>query len=131
MDAYRRLKTEFDGIDSTIKDYTHAGYISNYLAKLKEGINTNDRELILYCLEAIDKWYNDNMQKIMSNRYVFNKETHQKTKKLVHELLEAVKTTELVPPTAKKKETKNNNKRKRARVRVIRIFRRLFSAFFL
>ncbi len=112
MDIYRRLKTEFDGIDSTIKEYTDDGYICNYLNKLKDSIKTSDRELMIYCLEAIDKWYAENLDDILHNVYVVNPESHKKTKKLVHDLLETIKITELVIPTIENKEPKKNNLKK-------------------
>ena len=65
MDVYKRLKIEFDGINSTIKEYTDDGYICNYLSKLETAIKTSDKELMLYCLEAIDKWYKDNLENIV------------------------------------------------------------------
>ena len=112
MDIYKTLKIEFDGIDSTIKEYTDDGYICNYLNKLKDSIKTNDRELMLYCLEAIDKWYTENLDEILHNVYVTNPESHKKTKKMVHELLEEVKTTELVPSITENKVTKKNHLKK-------------------
>ena len=112
MNIYKRLETEFDGIDSVIKRYTHDGYICNYLSKLKEAIKTKDKELMLYCLEAIDKWYSDNLHKILTNEYVSNPESHKNNKKLVHELYEELQHAEPIVPTTKIEETMNKSLKK-------------------
>ncbi len=112
MDVYKRLKIEFDGIDSTIRDYTGDGYICNYLNKLETAIETNDRELMLYCLGAIDKWYMDNIEEIFNNVYVSNLESHQKAKNMVHEFYEAIKVADPPQPISDRKDAKKNSLKK-------------------
>lgn len=112
MDVYKRLKTEYDGINAVIRDYTHEGHVCNYLQQLQEAINTNDRELMLYCLEALDKWYNENMKAILNNDYVYNKEPHHKNKRLIHELYETIKVSEPPKPIAESDANKNDNLKK-------------------
>ena len=91
MDIYKRLKTEFEGIKLTIKEYTDDGYICNYLDKLNNAIKTSDQELMIYCLENIDEWYKNNIDNILSNYYVSNPESHTRAKDLIHELCEEIK----------------------------------------
>ena len=112
MDVYKRLKIEFDGINSTIREYSDDGYICNYLSKLETAIKTSDKELMLYCLEAIDKWYKDNLKNILSNIYVSNPESHQKAKNMVHEFYEAIKIADPPQPISDKKDVKKNNLKK-------------------
>ena len=106
MNVYKQLLIEFDGIDATIKTYTHNGYICNYLNRLQEAIQNNDRESMLYCLDAISKWYGKTMQEIASNRFVTNLEAHKSNLNLVRELYNGVQQTELIPQLSVNNETK-------------------------
>ena len=61
MDAYKRLKIEFNGIKDVIDQYTSNGNIINLLNQLTDLIDEGNGEGIIYCLEEIDKWYSDNI----------------------------------------------------------------------
>lgn len=87
MDAYKRLKIEFNGIKDVIDRYTSDGNIINLLNQLTDLIDEGNGEGIIYCLEEIDKWYSNNISAIHSNEFVINKETHDRNKALVTELL--------------------------------------------
>ena len=110
MDVYKRLKIEFDGIDSTIREYTNNSYICNYLSKLEAAIESNDRELMLYCLKAIDEWYIKNIDSIYQNVYEYDFEAHETTKALVHELYEEIEKAE--PPVPSETTIRRNPKTK-------------------
>ena len=86
MDAYKRLKTEFNGIKSIITHYTHSGDICNYLNQLENSFSSDDFETIIYCLDKIVQWYEDNYSSILSNNFVYDKENHRKNKAVVEAL---------------------------------------------
>lgn len=88
---YKVLKMEFLGIKNVITDYTSNGLIGNYLQTLENALNLNLIEEVLYSLNHICIWYNENMSKIMSNEWVFNKEEHKKVKNLLETLNEQLK----------------------------------------
>lgn len=110
MDVYKRLKIEFDSIDSTIREYTGNGFICNYLSKLETAIETGDKELMLYCLKAIDEWYIKNIDEIYRNEFVYDFDSHETTKALVHELYEEIQKAE--PPASGLANLKSNLKTK-------------------
>lgn len=91
MDALKKLKLEFNGIKSVIREYTSEGNISNYITGLEDTISKGDGEGIVYYLNEIATWYDRNISKILSNEYVFNKESHERNKKLVTELYKNLK----------------------------------------
>lgn len=85
MDAFKRLGLEFAGIKSAIRGYT-SGYMLNYLNKLEDAIQYKDIDSINYCLNEIDLWYKSNINKILKNEYVYEKEDHKRNAALVSEL---------------------------------------------
>ena len=91
MDALKKLRLELPGIRDVITNYTKHGNIVNYLNGLEIGIETVDKESILYFLEEINKWYNDSYQNINSNMYVTNKRDHNRNMKLINELFMELK----------------------------------------
>ena len=74
MNNFQRLSIEYDGIYGTIHDYTSDSNLMNYLLKLKEAIVEVNYDTIMYTLSGIDKWYDENIGAISSNKYVFNLE---------------------------------------------------------
>jgi hypothetical protein len=54
---------------------------------LGSAIEKADGEAILYCLNGIDQWYEENMEKIQENDYVYNQDEHEKTQSLIKNLL--------------------------------------------
>lgn len=59
MDALKRLACEFYGIRSVFYDYTDSEVVSNYINQLEEGIRRADGECILYCLDRLVSWYDE------------------------------------------------------------------------
>lgn len=80
MDVIDELKIEFDGIYGAIREYTKKSYISNILNKLEQGIQSNSIDTMIYCVESLIDWYNDNYQSIQENEFITesNKKIHQK-----------------------------------------------------
>ena len=87
MDAYKKLKTEFDVIKPVINEYTNGtGNVSNHINQLETAIDEKDIENINYCLNEIDLWYQANISDILSNQFVSNKADHERNKKLISEV---------------------------------------------
>lgn len=80
MNGLKLLQIEYEGIYGTIDDYTSDANITNYLLKLKEGIDELDYDTVKYSLEEIISWYDKNINEIRNNRYVFNFDSPLKIK---------------------------------------------------
>ncbi len=87
MNSLKILQIEYDGIYGTIKKYTSDANIMNYLSKLKNGIEVSDYEMVRYSLEEIIAWYDNNINSISRNEFVYNKDSHYKNKALLKEIL--------------------------------------------
>lgn len=77
------LKLEYSGIFGTITQYSKNPYIVGYLETMKEYITECDLDNLKMCISKILVWYDDNIDKIMSNDYVLNKDDHKTTKKIL------------------------------------------------
>lgn len=87
MNAFKRLSIEYEGINRTIKDYTSDSNICNYLKVLEQAVRNGEYETIKYCLDEIYAWYEKNIQKIASNNFVFNLDSHKKNMELIKQIL--------------------------------------------
>lgn len=105
MNNYQRLSLEYDGIYGTIDEYTSDAIIMNYLDKLKESIENANYDVIIYTLSKIDKWYDENIGEISSDRYVFNLESHQQNRRVIKEILSKLKKEECVSPQSTSNKT--------------------------
>lgn len=76
----KELKLEFNGIKSTINDYTSDGNIINYLEQLEKAITSSDIDNIKYCLVRIEEWYRNNISNIHSNQFCYNSDSHDENK---------------------------------------------------
>ncbi|SCP99139.1 TIR domain-containing protein [Anaerobium acetethylicum] len=85
MDLYKHLQVEYNGIRDVITKYTSEGNIVNFLDGLKKGIEEKDLEIIKYTVGEIFNWYQKNISKINTNKYVFSKEEHARNFKLIDE----------------------------------------------
>ncbi len=78
MEIIEEMEMEIGGISKNIFFYTTDGNINNYLTKLKKYIRERNVKSIKYCLSSIYSWYEDNIEKILSNSLVYNKDSHAK-----------------------------------------------------
>lgn len=101
MNNYQRLVLEYDGIYGTIDEYTSDSKIQNYLCKLKDAIAEANYEAIKYTLSKIDKWYDENINSIKTNEFVFNIKTHQENRTLIKEIIAGLTETECVATNSK------------------------------
>lgn len=72
IDPLKKLILEYPACEALITSYTSRGTIPSYLEGLKQGITDSDKESILYFLERICDWYNNNIGEILSNSYVYD-----------------------------------------------------------
>ena len=92
VDSFSKLRMEYNSIRSVIKSYT-SGSIICYLDGLKDAIDNVKKDDLLYYLEKIIKWYNENIHEIQSNEYVFDSKQreHLDNKKFLEEVYEELK----------------------------------------
>jgi hypothetical protein len=86
VDSYKKLKLEFKGIKKLLYDHAFSdGNINNYLDELEEGLNTNNIEIVLYCLNEICNWYQRNIPDISP---FYNLNEHKRNKEFLEEIKE-------------------------------------------
>lgn len=90
-DPYKILKLEFPGIKDVISEYSADGLIGNYIKKLDKALSIDSIDEVLYCLEHIKKWYDENIEDIWDDDYVINKDDHNDAKELIELLYEKLK----------------------------------------
>ena len=88
MNVIKKLKLDIDGIVGTIYSYSGESYIKNICDGLKSSINRNNVEEIIYFLQKLKDWYNENQRKIQSNEYVYDAELHIKIEREIGEYIE-------------------------------------------
>lgn len=110
-DPYMILKMEFPGIKDVISDYSSDGLIGNYLAEMERDLSSNSVSKVLYCLDKICKWYNDNISKINENEWVFNKDEHAETKRLLESLNEQLQDYDFTEVLTKPQKAKVEGKK--------------------
>ncbi len=92
VDPFNRLRMEYNSIYSLINSYTK-GSIICYLAGLKEAMDAYNKDDLLYYLERVVKWYQNNISAIRSNSYVYDSEQreHTETMEMLGETLSQLK----------------------------------------
>ncbi|MBN2504057.1 MAG: hypothetical protein JXB20_01815 [Bacilli bacterium] len=69
---------ELGGIIGTIHTYTRNPFMVGYTTELKRAIKSNDVDTAKIVLDKVIGWYNDEIDKISNDQYVFNKKMHRK-----------------------------------------------------
>lgn len=113
LDALTRLTCEMSFIETTINDYDESSHAAMLVPTLKEAVAERKKETILYCIDEILKWYQNNIQKIRKNEFVFNIEEHEKVMEILNEIRTEVNNTSefeqkssLIPQEAVKEKQK-------------------------
>lgn len=83
MDVYKRLVLQYEGIKDVITQYSSDGHIGNYIKGLGNALAEKDIEAIKYYLNEINGWYQNNINKIQSNEFVYNFDEHVKNMQLL------------------------------------------------
>ena len=91
QDPYKILKIEFDGISEAIDNYTSDSLICNYLKKMKIALQEDSTSEVMYYLEKLCAWYDENISAIYSNQFVYNKREHSQSKHLLDSLFSQLK----------------------------------------
>lgn len=86
MNGLKLLIIEYDGICGTIESYTSDSNVMNYLTKLNEGIEELDFDMVVYSLDELVKWYDENISEIAENDYVSNLSSHIKNQNILKEI---------------------------------------------
>ena len=92
MDSYKKLKLEINGIKDVLEEYTSDGNILNCINGLKQGLENDEVESVLYYLGEVCAWYQKNIGRIHSNDLVFNKDSHDRNKEILEEIKEELDT---------------------------------------
>lgn len=80
------VRIEIPGMVETINEYTMEHYIRNYTTLLSSFHQSDDTENMLYVIERLIEWYEDNLNDIEHNKYIYNKHEHRKSYALLMEL---------------------------------------------
>ena len=88
LDCIEKLKIEVDGFQNNINQYTHNATVTNYFYQLKNSLNNNSINRVLYCLHEIRKWYSMELSKISTNPFVTDTEIHRRNYELICQICE-------------------------------------------
>ncbi len=103
MDAYKQIMLELNGIESLLKSYDKTSRATAVIPKLESAVKERNKESVLYCLNIIIEWYDNNMNDIYMTLSVFNvAEEHGRLYKKVKELRDSIYELE--------EDTKSNSK---------------------
>jgi len=90
----KMLKQEFaielGGIIGTIQTYTRNPFMTGYTKELKKAIAHNDLVSLRIALDKVIGWYEEEIEKINNDDYVFNKEMHHKAYSILHEFRHSI-----------------------------------------
>jgi hypothetical protein len=78
---------ELNGITGTIESYTRNPYVMGYLKVLEQAVATKDTELEQTVLRKLIAWYEDTIDEILDDRYVYNKDLHKTTQNILNDYL--------------------------------------------
>ena len=70
---------ELEGVVGTILTYTRNPFMLGYTRELKNALAENDMDTVRIILDKVIGWYNDEMDNIDTDDYVFNKDLHHKS----------------------------------------------------
>jgi uncharacterized protein YbgA (DUF1722 family) len=81
---------ELGGIIGTIQTYTRNPFMNGYTKELKKAVTHNDLETTKIALDKVIGWYEEQIEKINNDEYVFNKEMHAKAYHILHEFRHSI-----------------------------------------
>jgi len=79
-----------DGIVGTIAQYSMNPYLTGYASSLRKSIEENNPEMAKISISKLLHWYEENMDSILKNQYITNKQDHLKTRAILEEAFEAI-----------------------------------------
>ncbi len=92
MKNYKILKLELVAIIKDIEKYTSEPNISVSNKELIDGLNTNniDFDIFEFCCNKISNWYDNNINNIIDNSFVFNKKAHTQNRMKIKEIIKDI-----------------------------------------
>lgn len=77
MQSFEIIKIQLTGIIRCVDKYTSEPSITTVLESLSNALSQNDYDVIMFSCKEIEKWYQRNLSKILSNEYVTNPDVHR------------------------------------------------------
>ena len=94
MENVEIIKIKLTGIIGCIKEYTDEPTIENILSSLDKALSKNNYDIILFSCKEIEKWYQKNIDEILTNGYVFNKDVHEENTQLITDIINELESNE-------------------------------------
>ena len=70
---------ELAGVIGTIKSYTSDPFIVGYISELKNALEKEQMYMAELIISKLIEWYNEQIEDILVDRYVYNKDAHRKS----------------------------------------------------
>ncbi|MBN1468090.1 MAG: nucleotide-binding protein [Fusobacteriaceae bacterium] len=87
MENIEILKIKLYGIIECIKQYTSEPPMPTLINSLKKALDENNFEIILFSAKEIDDWYYKNINQVLSNEFVYNKDEHKENIKKIKQII--------------------------------------------
>ena len=98
---YQILKIKLAQIIECVDYYTGEPSINILLRNGRDALYYDDIDLIKFTIEELIEWYKNNINNIVSNQYVDNKDVHRKNKEVLNELLSYIESEKIAPPKSR------------------------------
>ncbi|WP_025114151.1 TIR domain-containing protein [Lysinibacillus fusiformis] len=85
MDLLKKISLELNGYEALLTNYSKVTMY--FIENLRTGLKEKDIDVIKYSLKSIDEWYDENISRIRTSKYVF--ETQQTQHKKTREQIKA------------------------------------------
>ncbi len=86
----KEFMIELNGIIETIHTYTRNPFMVGYTKELRKSIRYNDIETLRIVLDKVIAWYQEEIDHIVHDEYVFNKTMHEKAFGILKEYRQAL-----------------------------------------
>ncbi len=86
----QEFMVELDGVIGTIHTYTRNPFMMGYTRELKRAVKHDDLEKVKIILDKVITWYNEEIDKIKNDEFVFNKSMHEKAYHILRQYREAL-----------------------------------------
>ncbi len=86
----QEFMVELDGVIGTIHTYTRNPFMMGYTRELKRAVKHDDLDKIKIILDKVISWYNEEIDKIKNDEYIFNKNMHEKAYFILKEYRQAI-----------------------------------------
>ena len=87
---YIALKSQLNGISTSINQYTSDAPITSTRQLLKESLETKDKDGILYACREMTSWYKKNIDNIRNNEFVFNVNSHEENMRRLPHIIKTI-----------------------------------------